>query len=191
MVTLQALRTFTRLPPDQQPSGLIDAARVALRAWRARATEKPYMFGHGRQFKTVKWPVIWYSAYAMLDTLGRYPQLWHGPRADPEDVNALAEIAACLVAYNFSGDGTVTPRATYRGFEELSFGQKKHPSPFATAVLLTALHRVSDLAPAAAAVDVRALPSSKGGTGVAAPPPPDLTGGSMTASSPSNDAMAG
>lgn len=170
MVTLQALRTFAQLPPGQQPGGLLATARVALRAWRTRAEEKPYMFGHGRQFKTVKWPATWYSAYAMLDALGRWPQLWRGPRADPADAHALAEIAACLVAYNFSADGTVTPRAAYRGFGDWSFGQKQSPSPFATALLLTALHRVSDLAPAAAEVDVGALPSSKGGTGRAAPP---------------------
>ena len=170
MVTLQALRTFARLPPDQQPAQLLGAARVALCAWRARATEKPYMFGHGRQFKTVKWPPAWYGAYAMLDTLGRYPQLWRGPHADPADARALAELAACLVAYNFSADGTLTPRSICRGFENYSFGQKKHPSPFATALLLAVLHRVDDLAPAAAQVDVRALASSKGGAGIAVPP---------------------
>ena len=170
MVTLQALRVFARLAPGQQPAGLGEVARVALRAWQARATEKPYMFGHGRQFKTVKWPPTWYGAYAMLDTLGRYPQLWRGPRHHPADARALAELAACLVAYNISADGTVTPRSGYRGFEGWSFGQKKHPSPFATALLLAVLHRIDDLAPAAATVDVRTLASSKGGTGTAVPP---------------------
>jgi hypothetical protein len=170
MVTLQALRTFARLPPAQQPAGLLGAARTALRAWRARATEKPYMFGHGRQFKTVKWPPAWYSAYAVLDTLGRCPPLWHGPHADPADARALAELAACLAAYNLSADGTITPRSTYRGFEGYSFGQKKSPSPFATALLLAVLHRLDDLAPTAVTVDIQALPSSKGGTGTAVPP---------------------
>ena len=170
MVTLQALRTFARLEPGERPGGLLTVARTALHAWRARATEKPYMFGHGRQFKIVKWPPTWYSAYAMLDTLGRYPALWRGPGHDPADVRALAELAACLVAYNFSADGTVTPRSTYRGFEGWSFGQKKQASPVATALLLAALRRLDDLAPAATMVDVRALPSSKGGTGTATPP---------------------
>lgn len=170
MVTLQALRVLAWLAPDQQPGGLLDAARVALGAWRARATEKPYMFGHGRQFKTVKWPTTWYGAYAMLDALGSYPQLWRGPHHQPADARALAELAACLVAYNISADGTVTPRSTYRGFERWSFGQKKHSSPFATALLLAVLHRIDDLAPAAATVDVRALASSKGGIGTAVPP---------------------
>ena len=170
MVTLQALRTFARLPPHQQPGELLNAARVSLRAWRARAEEKPYMFGHGRQFKTVKWPPFWYSVYTVLDAVSRYPALWRGPHADSADAQALAELAACLAAYNVSADGTVTPRSTYRGFEAYSFGQKKHPSPFATALLLTVMRRLDGLAPAATKIDIRALPSSKGGTGLAVPP---------------------
>lgn len=75
------------------------------------------------------------------------------------------------MAYNVSPEGTVTPRSTYRGFETFSFGQKERPSPFATALLLAVLRRLDDLAPAAAAVDVGALASSKGGRGTAVPPP--------------------
>jgi hypothetical protein len=132
--------------------------------------ERPYQFGHGRQFKIIKWPPIWYGAYALLDTLGRYPQLWSGANADPADVRSLAELAACLVAYNVSSEGAVTPRSTYRGFETFSFGQKKRPSPLATALVLAVLRRFDDLAPAAAAVEVAALASSKGGRGTAMPP---------------------
>ena len=170
-VTLQALRAFAALPAPSRPDGLTGTAQVALRAWRMRGTEKPYMFGHGMAFKTVKWPVTWYGAYAVLDTLGRYPRLWRGPGSDPADRAALAELAACLVAYNAGPDGWVTPRSVYRGFESFSFGQKKHPSPFATARLLAVLHRLDELAADAEAIDIRALTSSKGGHGHAAPPP--------------------
>lgn len=161
MVTLQALRTFARLPPRLQPDGLLDVARVALRAWRVRAMKKPYLLGRGRQVKTVKWRPTWYGAYAVLDALGRYPKLWREVDADFADSRALAELAACLVAYNVPPDGTVTPRSTYRGFEIYSFGRKKRPSPFATALLLAVLHCIDDLAPAAAAIGVWALTSSK------------------------------
>ena len=129
-----------------------------------------YQFGHGRQFKIVKWPPTWYGASALLDTIGRYPQLWRGANADAADVRSLAELAACLVAYNVSPEGTVMPRSTYRGFETFSFGQKKRPSPLATALVLAVLRRLDDLATAAAAVDVAALASSKGGRGTAVPP---------------------
>ena len=171
MVTVEALRTFALLPIDQQPADLVDTARVALAAWTNRAASKPYMFGHGKTFKTVKWPPFWYRADALLDALGRYPALRQGPAADPGDRRALAELAACLVRYNTTTQGRVIPHSAYRGFETFSFGQKKHPSPYATARLLAVLHRLDDLAADALAVDVTALTSSKGGTGHALPPP--------------------
>jgi hypothetical protein len=170
-VTLEGLRVLAGAqPPDPWPEEVLRVARVALRAWRMRATEKPYMFGHGKAFKTVKWPPTWYGAYAVLDALGRYPALWRGGQAEPADRVALAEVAACLVRYNLSRDGTVTPRAAFQGFTSFSFGQKKTPSGFATARVLAVLHRLDELAADAAAVDVSALGSSKGGMGTARPP---------------------
>jgi len=128
------------------------------------------MFGHGVAFKTVKWPPCWYGILGVLDTLGRYPALWRGPDARPVDRAALAELVACLVAYNVDADGMVTPRSCYRGFEAHSFGQKKRPSPFATARVLAVLRRFDDLAAEARDIDVLALSSSKGGTGRPQPP---------------------
>jgi hypothetical protein len=80
-----------------------------------RGVEKPYQFGHGRQFKIIKWPPTWYGAHALLDTVSRYPQLWRGANADPEDVRSLAELAACLVAYNVSLDVDVAALASSKG----------------------------------------------------------------------------
>ncbi len=176
-VTLEGLRALARLPDSRRPSNILEVAGVALRAWRVRGDEKPYMFGHGRQFKTVKWPTFWYDIYEALDTLGRYPELWLGEESDSalgQDVSdrrrALAELAACLIAYNFGTDGTVTPLSCYRGFEAFSFGQKKQPSAFATAHLCAVLRRLDGLAEDIGAVDVTRLGSSKGGTGTAVPP---------------------
>jgi hypothetical protein len=135
-----------------------------------RGEEKPYLFGHGIQFKTVKWPTFWYDVHWVLDALSRYPDLWRGRTARPEDRIALAELAACMIAYNVDPGGRVTPRSCYRGFEGFSFGQKKAPSAFATARLASVLRRLEGLAPEIRAVDVRKLSSSKGGSGTAVPP---------------------
>jgi hypothetical protein len=170
MLVVEALRLYGRLPEERRPAGLLESARVLLRAWRARGAEKPYMFGHGRQFKTVKWPPTWYGAYAVLDAAGRHPALWSGAGADPADRRALAELVACLIAYNVGPDGMVTPLSARRGFEQLSFGQKKAPSAWATARLCVVVRRFEELAPEIAAVDVLELGSSKGGTGTPAPP---------------------
>jgi hypothetical protein len=167
-VTLEALRAFSWLPEGDRPEGLDAAARTVLDVWRDRGAHQPYMFGHGLRFKTVKWPPLWYGAYAVLDTLGRYPALWRdGERADRR---SLAELVACVVAYNVAPDGTVTPRSVYRGFTQHSFGQKKQPSPIATALLAAVVRPFADLADDIAEVDVATLTSSKGGTGTPAPP---------------------
>ena len=104
----------------------------------------------------------------MLDTLGRYPQTCGRERA--HDRRAVAELIACLVSYNVSPDGTVTPRSVYRGFGGLSFGQKRTPSPIATALLAVVAHRFTELAHDVANVEVERLASSKGGTGTPHPP---------------------
>lgn len=170
-VTLEALRAFSYLPANERPREVVEAGRVSLRAWRNRGVEKPYMFGHGRQFKRGKWPQTWYSAFEAVDVLGRYPELWEGPSAAPEDRRALAEIAACLVAYDVNAEGMVVPRSCFKGYESFSFGQKKKASPFATARVAVALRRLNALADEIESVDVLGLPSSKGGTGTALPPP--------------------
>jgi hypothetical protein len=128
------------------------------------------MFGHGSRFKTVKWPPTWYGVANVLDALGRFRELWRAQDADPADRTALAELAACLLAYNFDQRGRVTPGSVYRGFEDFSFGQKQQPSAFATAHLLAILRRFEDLTEDVRAVDVRALGSSRGGSGQVRPP---------------------
>lgn len=169
-VTLEALRAFSYLPPEARPAAAGRAAHTPLEVWRRRAEERPYMFGHGYQFKSVKWPNLWYDVLGMVETIGRYPEVWSGPDARPEDRQAVAELAACLVAYNTDADGRVVPRRAYRGFEEFSFGQKKEPSPTATALVAAALARLTDLADEIEDIDVTALGSSKGGSGSPVPP---------------------
>jgi hypothetical protein len=173
-VTLEGLRAFSQLPAEERPEWLVDAARTPLEVWRRRTSERPYMFGHGYQFKSVKWPDFWYDVLWVIETLGRYPELWRGPGASAEDRQALAELAACLITYNVDPDGRVTPRRTYRGFEHFSFGQKKLASPFATVRVLAALVRLVDLADDIVSVDVEKLPGSVGGSG--APVMPKSTG---------------
>jgi len=164
-VTLEALRAFALLPASRRPVGTLDAAGTVLGVWRRRAEQKPYMFGHGVKFKTVKWPTTWYGVHMVLDTLGRYPELWSGPESRPEDRRSLTELAACLAAYNIAPDGTVTPASCFRGFEHLSLGQKRRPSPFATARLHAVLARFAGLEDEIVAVDVAGLGSSRGGSG--------------------------
>jgi hypothetical protein len=176
-VTVEALRTMALLDVDERPlspADLRDACRTVLGIWSGRGGSKPYMFGHGIAFKTVKWPPFWYGDLAVLDAVGRFPDLWEpgGPEARAGDRTAVIELAACLIAYNLGADGRVTPRSCYRSFEGFSFGQKKVPSPFATARVLATLKPFESLADDIARSDVLALASSKGGPGISKAPPP-------------------
>jgi hypothetical protein len=165
--TLEALRAYSWLPARERPEWLAEAVHTSLEIWRQRGARKPYMMGHGRQFKTVKWPPTWYGAYEVVDALARLPETW---RTRPEDRASLAEIAACLLAYNVAADGRVTPLSAVKGGEWMSLGQKKEPSPTATAIVWARRAALTELADEIAAVDVMRLASSKGGSGTPMPP---------------------
>jgi hypothetical protein len=60
-VTLEGLRVLSRIPAEERPAWTLDAARTPLEVWRRRSDERPYAFGHGYQFKSVKWPNFWYD----------------------------------------------------------------------------------------------------------------------------------
>lgn len=169
-VTLEALRAFSHLPPAQRPDTLPDAARTVLGIWRRRTQARPYQFGHGRGFKEGKWPPTWYSALAVVETLGRYPQVWDGPDAADQDRTAMAELAATLAAYCVDDQGRVAPHSVFTGFAGHDFGRRGQPSELAAALVLRALHRMRSLAQRIDAVDVLTLAGAKGGTGTPLPP---------------------
>jgi hypothetical protein len=144
-VTVEALRLFARLPASVRPKHIVDSARTLLRAWRSRAKEKPYMFGHGDRFINGKWPPTWYDASAVLEALAPYGSVWKGKTAAAEDRQSAGEIVRAL-ATSVGSDGLVTPRSCYKGFEGYSFGQKKRPSTWATARVCSLLRPYSAIA---------------------------------------------
>ena len=143
-VTVEALRLFALAPAAERPAAVSGAGRTLLRAWRNRTTEKPYMFGHGKRFVDGKWPPTWYDASGVLEALAPYPSIWMGKAASTEDRQSTTEIVRAL-ASTFGPDGLVTPRSCFQGFERYSFGQKKMPSPWATARICGLLRTFSCL----------------------------------------------
>ncbi|WP_428266376.1 hypothetical protein [Haliangium sp.] len=141
-VTVEALRLFALVPAAKRPKKLVGAGRTLLQAWRRRREEKPYMFGHGRRFVAGKWPPTWYDASAVLEALARFPTIWKGKSASVEDRQSCAEIVRAL-ADTLGPDGMVTPSSCFKGFEGYSFGQKKRPSPWATARVCALLRAFS------------------------------------------------
>lgn len=175
-ITLEGLRALSHVPSAKRPAWTIAAARTPLEFWRRRSEERPYAFGHGFQFKTVRWPNFFYDVLWVLETVKRFPEVWESPSAREEDRRSIAELAACLVAYNFGADGRVTPKRTHRGFERFSFGRIDAPSPYATARAVAALVPFASLAAEISAIEVTELPSALGGSGRPVPPAEDFLG---------------
>ena len=113
-------------------------------AWRNRAQEKPYMFGHGPRFVAGKWPPTWYDASAVLQALAPYPSVWRGKASSAKDRASTLEMVNAL-ATTLGFDGFVTPRSCYQGFADYSFGQKRRPSPWATARVCGLLRSYSSI----------------------------------------------
>lgn len=91
-VTLEAMGAHAWLAPERTPEPVLAARRTLLALWRDRGTAQPHMFGHGRRFKHGKWPPTWYSALAVVDTLGRFDRPCQGTDAIPEQpLGYLAE----------------------------------------------------------------------------------------------------
>ena len=153
-VTVEALRLFALVAANERPAKVASAGKTLLRAWRNRGTEKPYMFGHGRRFAAGKWPPTWYDASAVLEALAPYPSICTGRSASTEDRESANEILLALAA-TFGADGMVTPRSCFQGFQDYSFGQKKKPSPWATARACGLLRAFSPVIAAANSVKKR------------------------------------
>lgn len=143
MATLQALRTFARLPAADQPEGLLDVARVSLRTWRRRGVEK--------------------TRWAVTRSCGVAPMLiWQMCARWPSSLHAWWPTTCRRRAR--------TPRVRRIAVLRTSRSAEKAAITIGDGPLLAVLRRLDDLAPAAAAVDVTALASSKGGRGTAVPP---------------------
>ncbi|MHA1733591.1 MAG: hypothetical protein ACTSU5_16710 [Promethearchaeota archaeon] len=160
MAVVDALRGYWALPGDERPENLVGAGKTLLGCWTARSEHKPYMFGHGRNFRRPRPPFFWYNVGTVLDATSHYPELV-GTRAFRE-LLAVARLA-------FRPDGTVVPGSIYTFFKGFSFGQKRESSPWETLFLARVFKRAADADPgiveAVKAIDGSSLKGSKGGPG--------------------------
>ncbi|MHA1681964.1 MAG: hypothetical protein ACTSUE_13580 [Promethearchaeota archaeon] len=126
MLIIDALRGYWTISHNSWPKGLIESGRTLLRCWKVRADEKPYMFGHGRNFRKPRVPFFWYNIGTLLDATSHYPEL--------VKTNEFKELLAVLLLA-FNDQGLVIPQTIYKFFKDFSFGQKTEYSPWMTLFL--------------------------------------------------------
>ena len=158
MAVVDALRGYWVLPETKWPPQLMEAGKTLLNCWTNRAVAKPYMFGHGRHFRTPRAPFIWYNIGTVLDAVSHYHELVR--------TSAFRELLA-VSQLTFEPTGEMIPRTIFRYFQQFSFGQKKQPSPWMTLFFSRIYKRAVDFDPkiidAVKQIDGRSLKGSKGG----------------------------
>lgn len=124
MATTSSLKALAQLPAD----GAVDPAIEALLGhWEHQKDYKLKMFGIGTDFRKLKYPFVWYDILHVADVLSRYQQAI----TDPRFHDMVAEITA-----QAGTTGRFTASSMYRSWQDWSFADKKHPSPWLTLLVL-------------------------------------------------------
>jgi hypothetical protein len=137
--TTLALRVLSQVQPGRRPRRIRDAVRSLLQEALGQIGENP-------NFVILPWPAYGHSAFSVLDAVGRYGDVWDGPRARPIDRTRVVKLLVAFVEANFDDHGAVFVRHPSRGFATLPMARRNAPSPLATAVVCVALRRFEPLA---------------------------------------------
>jgi hypothetical protein len=131
--TTLALRVLSQVSPGSRPRRIRDAVRSLLVVAMRRVEDD--------DFVVLAWPPFGFNALSVLDVVGRYRDVWDGPRAGQIDRRHLVALVASHVNANFDDRGVIVVRRPSRGFATLPMARRGLPSALATAVVCVALRR--------------------------------------------------
>lgn len=158
IIGADALRGYWILPKDEWPTNLINSGKTLLNCWANRAEDKPYMFGHGKNFRMPRAPFFWYNIGTLIDSCRHYPELIK--------TKAFRELIAVSLL-EFPANAQFIPKTVYLYFKKYSFGQKKEASPWLTLFLSRIYKEAVDADPDiinfVKNIDATTLKGSKGG----------------------------
>ncbi|MFX0023738.1 MAG: hypothetical protein ACFE9S_15535 [Candidatus Hermodarchaeota archaeon] len=158
MIMADALRGYWVISEEKWPNGLLEAGKTLMSCWSNRTEHKPYMFGHGKNFRLPRAPFFWYNIGTVLDATRHYPTL--------VKTQAFRELAAVSLL-EFTQNGVYIPKTVYLYFKDYSFGQKKEPSPWMTLFLSRIYKDAVDIDPQfvekVQKIDGKSLKGSRGG----------------------------
>ena len=98
-------------------------AETLLNLWNESATQHPYMFFMGTDFRKLKLPLVWYDIVHVLDVLSNFQWL----KTDPRLLDMLA-----ILKSKADSEGRFTLESVWTSWKDWEFGQKKTPSRWLT-----------------------------------------------------------
>jgi hypothetical protein len=120
LAMLKALSVIPEL--IDSPAAHIGAETI-LNLWSESASQHPYMFFMGTDFRKIKVPFVWYDLIHVLDVLSRFTWLKNDPR--------LLEMLGVLRS-KADLQGCFTLESVWTAWKDWEFGQKKIPSRWLT-----------------------------------------------------------
>jgi hypothetical protein len=132
--TLATLKLLTRLEDWKNSRETHVGSESLLSLWERSRETHPYMFYMGTDFRKIKAPLIWYDILHVLDVLSQFEWLKGDSR-----LQQMMEV----VASKADSEGRYTPGSEWRAWRDWEFGQKKHPSRWATFLVTRILLRTS------------------------------------------------
>lgn len=131
--SLAMLKALSELAAWRNSTACHTGAQSLLTLWAESATQHPYMFYMGTDFRKLKVPFVWYDLIHVLDVLTRFPWLKEDAR--------LIEMAM-LLASKMDEQGRFTLESVWTAWKDWDFGQKKVPSRWLTLTAWRILERL-------------------------------------------------
>jgi hypothetical protein len=120
---LAMLKALASIEAWRDSSESHTGAETLLSLWHESATQHPYIFYMGTDFRKLKVPFVWYDLLHVLDVLTRFPWIKDDPR--------LREMLTVLRS-KADAQGCFTLESVWTAWKDWEFGQKKEPSRWLT-----------------------------------------------------------
>jgi hypothetical protein len=131
---LAMLKALSVLPEWNDSPACHTGAETILRLWSESASQHPYMFYMGTDFRKLKVPFVWYDLLHVLEVLSRFSWLRNDPRL--LDMLGVLKSKADL-------QGSFTLESIWTAWKDWEFGQKKTPSRWLTLMAWRILGRLA------------------------------------------------
>jgi hypothetical protein len=132
---LAMLKALAEIEEVRDSPACHTGAETLLTLWNESATQHPYQFYMGTDFRKLKVPFVWYDLIHVLDVLSRFSWLRHDAR--------LLDMLEILKG-KANRQGCFTLESVWTAWKDWEFGQKKEPSRWLTFLAWRIIDRVEN-----------------------------------------------